>query len=948
MNETWLVENKYEIISKIKQGGFGVVYYGFDQTFQRPVAIKAVEPGLLNEARYVDMFLEEAKNAAKLNHNNIVHVYDLVKKDEGQYYIIMEYINGVDLGRLIRIAKEKNVRIPANIGIFIIKEICKALEYAHNKRDLITNQHLNLVHQDISPSNIMVSFDGHVKLIDFGIAKLKFYKNKKSKDKTYVGKLPYLSPEQLNGGIVNKLTDLFSLGSVFYEVMIGERLFNQETNDDIIESIRKAKIDTKTLEKGEIPEEIIQVLTKMLQKDPGSRYQGANGIYLDLVEYLMENVRTVELSNEFADFIHKNFPDLLKESSVNAGRRSTIYARSDEISGDEMLSSVIEDDDISNVETVDKIDSDEKSSEVGDEDQNRNESDSNGDLKKDNGTKDNSLIDDIALDEFDKLNIDKQVIEKEDGSNGDTKEDELNESELKKIKSVLEEEIKPSFEYKDIDDTVVDEKESNQKNNTAIEMTSTFKPKTMMPEDYSQVEDDEKTVIDVIRLSAKARRRPILFVTGGLLMTFIILMALNIYFQWTDYGARIYDRIFPPAIKIYSSPQGARVYLDGEELGSATPLTIHKIVPGVHQLKLTYAGYPELIRSIMVPSSGMIKVDGEKSRKGYEPYLFRFKSQIELQSDPIGAVVMVNGVELKQKTPSSIEWEVGIPLSISMKLNQFNKLDNITLDLENDKVQIEDNRLWNVQRVSDDHSRYLIEGYFKKFIKVSSVPNDALIYLDDFEEPVGKTGSMNTIPLSMGSHEILFVKDGYNSKRINLRVSEDGPKSIYTALTRNVRFFAKDITDPEDNEIGAIITSISRKGKTRYFDYQTPCEVPLEPYNYKATLKKNGYKETTVFVSPAAREVIVRMEPVNANLEVFVIDALTGLPLSDAHVSFRGIDETSAHEIIFGVSNDFGRCKNNINPGDYVFRVKREGYFEKSTTFNTNDGKRLEFKLVIQ
>ena len=137
--EKRLIQNKYEIVSRIKQGGFGIVYKGYDHVFEKDVAIKAIEPSLLREAKYIDLFLEEAKNAGKLSHNNIVHIYNLVRDESGQFFIIMEYVNGVDLGKILKLCRTKNVILPHELSVFIVKEICKALEYAHNKRDLITD-----------------------------------------------------------------------------------------------------------------------------------------------------------------------------------------------------------------------------------------------------------------------------------------------------------------------------------------------------------------------------------------------------------------------------------------------------------------------------------------------------------------------------------------------------------------------------------------------------------------------------------------------------------------------------------------------------------------------------------------------------------------------------------------------------------------------------------------
>ena len=127
-------------------------------------------------------------------------------------------------------------------------------------------------------------------------------------------------------------------------------------------------------------------------------------------------------------------------------------------------------------------------------------------------------------------------------------------------------------------------------------------------------------------------------------------MIFNVTFRLTDSGAKLYDYLFPPAIRIYSSPQGATVYLDDKLLKGKTPLNIPEISPGVHQLSLFYSGYPPVIKSINVPSRGAVKVAGEKARKGYEPYLFRFKTLLELRSDPDGTSVFLNDIKLPEKT----------------------------------------------------------------------------------------------------------------------------------------------------------------------------------------------------------------------------------------------------------------------------------------------------------
>ena len=306
--EANLLKNKYEIVSKIKQGGFGVIYFGFDRLFDKPVAIKAIEPKLLDEKKYETLFLKEAKNAAKLSHNNIVHIYDLIKDDNGNFYLIMEFIDGYDLGRIIRQCEIKKINLPLELIIFIINEVCKALDYAHNKHDSITNIPLKLVHLDISPSNIMITVNGHVKLIDFGIAKIRA---ERTNQEQYLisGKIPYMAPEQINGEVIDRRTDICSWGTVFYELLTGTRLINTNEQYEAIQLIRKTKVDTSKLEEKQVPQPIQNVLLKMLNKKLDERYYGANGVYNDLSNFLLTRSYSMDLSDELSQYFKGLFAE---------------------------------------------------------------------------------------------------------------------------------------------------------------------------------------------------------------------------------------------------------------------------------------------------------------------------------------------------------------------------------------------------------------------------------------------------------------------------------------------------------------------------------------------------------------------------------------------------------------------------------------------------------------
>lgn len=280
-----LIDGKYELIRKLKEGGFGIVYYGWDTTLDKPVAIKEIAPSLVGDQQYMDMFTDEAMNTAKLAHSNIIQVFDLRKTDEGRVFLIMEYIEGIDLRSSLERCERDQVFFPRDLGVHIVAEVCKALDYAHQAKDRRTGHPLNIIHRDISPSNVMMSVSGDVKLIDFGIAKARQRVAKETRTGILKGKVNYMSPEQLEGKKIDARSDLFSLGIVLYEVLTTHQLFSGESDYSIMKSIVSARVETEPLIEKNIPVSLQRIVLKALKKDPLERYQSAGEMYVDLYNY---------------------------------------------------------------------------------------------------------------------------------------------------------------------------------------------------------------------------------------------------------------------------------------------------------------------------------------------------------------------------------------------------------------------------------------------------------------------------------------------------------------------------------------------------------------------------------------------------------------------------------------------------------------------------------------
>src|SRR5450830_705268 len=257
---------RYQLLQKIGAGGMAEVYKARmrgEQGFEKIVAIKRIVPHMATNAEFVTMFVDEAKLAAQLNHNNITHIYDLGKVD-AWHYIAMEYVEGKDLRTLLKLGKERGFPLAAELALFIAAKIASALDYAH-RRPAPDGSELNLVHRDVSPQNILISDEGDIKLCDFGIAKAA------SKVSTTIsgalkGKLQYMSPEQAWGKRLDRRSDIFSLGSVLYEMLTGAPLFEGDTDMSVLESVREGEVAPPTSRGVEVPKRVDQIVLKALAK----------------------------------------------------------------------------------------------------------------------------------------------------------------------------------------------------------------------------------------------------------------------------------------------------------------------------------------------------------------------------------------------------------------------------------------------------------------------------------------------------------------------------------------------------------------------------------------------------------------------------------------------------------------------------------------------------------
>lgn len=277
---------RYDIVRKIFEGGMAVVYEAEQhgaRAFVKRVAIKVIRQSFADQQMFIDNFIGEAKLVADLIHTNIVQTYHLGEAN-GVFFIAMELIRGVNLEQFSQQLKDKQRSLPVELAVFITSRVARGLAYAHSKADRDANV-LGIVHRDVSFKNVMIAFEGDVKLTDFGIAKAKGFL-KDQEGEVVAGKADYMSPEQANFEITDRRSDIFSTGVVLGHLLLGYNVFKGQSADDSRERILSMQIpDFRKLD-PRIDDALNGILQRALARDLDQRYQGADELMVDLEKYI--------------------------------------------------------------------------------------------------------------------------------------------------------------------------------------------------------------------------------------------------------------------------------------------------------------------------------------------------------------------------------------------------------------------------------------------------------------------------------------------------------------------------------------------------------------------------------------------------------------------------------------------------------------------------------------
>jgi serine/threonine-protein kinase len=277
------------VLGEIGSGGMAVVYEAIQEPLNRRVAIKALKPSIAIDSQFAERFEREAHFMASLQHENILHVIDFVK-DGRSMFIIMEYVDGIDLYDLL----ERSPRLPPDIAAIITLQLARGLDYAHFR---------GIIHRDIKPANIMVSMQGDVKLMDFGIARHERFGDL-TETGTGLGTPSYMSPEQILGDKLDFRSDIFSVGIVLYQMLTGRKPFVEDEARTVMQKIRLDRYESPKKLSVEVPRKLERIMGRCLQKMPANRYPTTQALIDDLTEFLAprvpmsHNARLVMFLNE--------------------------------------------------------------------------------------------------------------------------------------------------------------------------------------------------------------------------------------------------------------------------------------------------------------------------------------------------------------------------------------------------------------------------------------------------------------------------------------------------------------------------------------------------------------------------------------------------------------------------------------------------------------------------
>ncbi|HBU69627.1 MAG TPA: hypothetical protein DEE98_04500 [Elusimicrobia bacterium] len=951
--EQMLFNGQYLVIKKLGQGGFGIVWEAFDFSLKNFVAIKELLKEYA-EVRFVEMFYKEALMAKNLIHDNIVRVQHFWKGDNGSYYIVMDYVLGRDLGLVLKKCSEKGVKLPWELSIFICGGVLKALDYSNRlAKDTTTGKPYGIVYRDVSPGNVMVFFDGNIKISDFGIAKTAEELSRKSKQKIVTGKYAYMSPEQISGDSnIDHRSDIFSVGILLYEMLTGEQLFTGDV-DAIRKQVTDAAINLEPLKKLGLPDELGEIIAKALKRDKTKRYQAALEMFRDL-RRLLKFKETEELQSELSTFICNILVD-----EILVDNKLLDWVRQLNLQDIKMLPEVNKiscKDFIMGEADVEEeyappppapqpepVEESEPETEPAPEIVPETASEPVEPLPKIESEPVLSHSEEKASPEA----VTPPAAEKAPEQKGAAEDAKEIIAPSKAAAEVPAEKAKPeAVKEKTIPPKVV-EKAPAQKPKPEPVKAKTVPPKTkeQRPAEpraaavEAQGEERGKTVFEEVgdwfSKKFKVYKKRLITVMAALVVTAVLLVVVDTFARVTPFGKNIYSRIYPPDTVITTVPSGARVSLKTRdntfiisEADSTYPIELRKVVPQSYILTAYKEGFKPIEKIVTVEEKGSIK--------GSQRIDVVFEFTLNVFSEPAGADVVIDGNKYGV-TPWKGDLVAG-EHTVKLTLKGFDNLGSDAKEAREGQCSLDftqsddagifggiDTKYWKYDITSQDGAKmFNVYGTMFRRVKIDSSPQSMAVYVGDEKQSKGNTPL--ALPMKPGEYRVTFADPNglYENTARTLKVDAIFDGTISATLKKYVRFKVAVKGEPAKAVSADLKITGNGINLTKNISSNSPERIALPLGVYKAVF--DGGKEfrpvTVKDINISQQSTIAaELEYVDSELQVNVKEEGTGKIVAGAYVWMDGR--------IMGKTDDKGTWKNTVKFGSSTIRIVANGYDEK-------------------
>ncbi|MBN1823670.1 MAG: protein kinase [Endomicrobiales bacterium] len=923
-----LINEQYLTVKKIGQGGFGVVWRAYDFSLKNYVAVKELLQEY-SEAKYVEMFYKEALIAKNIIHDNIVRVQHFWKGSNGAFYITMDYVSGTDLENLLKLCNKVEVRLPWELVVLIAGSALKALDYANRiAKDVITGKPYGIVYRDISPGNILISFEGNVKLSDFGVAKTAEEMADAAKKRIVAGKYAYMSPEQMRGEPdVDHRSDVFSIGVVLFEMLAGRPLYSGDTTQ-IREQVLNEKFDPNLLTSIGIPDDLAIIVQKALEKDKELRYEKAIEMFRDL-RRLLKGKETEELAQDLSVFIARNMNEEI--SKENEFAESIRQLNLTEIKGDPKVTKITCKDFIVGDLTADVP----------------HEEAPPAPQYQPSGPAPSQPLQPPPPEEP-KAQQEQPVPEDKEKSAEPYYPEPIGEqpqaaapSEPQKAKSVHKPEPEPEPKYEP-------PPQPQQPQQAAAPIQQYYPAKqsqqpsydTYYPSHPSPSEEKGKTVFeevgDWLVNKFKVYKKRLIRVTMALIFFAILFTVADTFLRITPVGSRIYSMLYPPDVVITTVPPGATVTVktrDGKPVisnaDSSRPIELRKVLPRTYVLTAMKDGFKTVERIIKIEE----QTGGKKMQQNIE---VTFDFALEIDSMPPGAEVYVDGNKFNV-TPCRGEFVAG-EHTIKLAMKGFEDLGSTAKEAKAGQCNIDftrpspdeafggiDPKYWKYDVINTESGAvFKVTGHLYKFYNLGSVPKDCVVHIEGESQPRGNT-PLRT-PLKAGTYKIRFLDSSgkYQQTTRPVTCDQNSNQNISVYLNKWVTFKVRSKEHPNES----FVTNLKIKGAgmsvSKEISTNKPIRMALPVTTYEVIFEGDKeYKTLALKVNIAGRSLILgELEYENSILTVNVKDESTKKAIEDAYVWLGSK--------IAGKTNSQGAFETEVLHGTTSVRIVAKGYIDKT------------------